>query len=218
RLSAGFTNRENEDPDELPVTEHHGQQPDTLTRPQQARPAASALSRLRPSTACQPIATEHCTTLALLPATRDPDQATASPIGRQCAASSSAWHRLPAIATKHCTTLALLTATRDPDQQTTASPIGRQCAASSSTWHHLPADRHRAPPDTDHASGNRCLPATRDSDQATASPTGRQCAASSSTWHRLPADRHQAPPDTGAVVASRQASPIERTKTRTNCR
>jgi hypothetical protein len=34
----------------------------------------------------------------------------------------------------------------------------------------------------------------------------------------LAGDRHRALHDTGAVVASRQASPIERTKTRTNCR
>jgi hypothetical protein len=37
------------------------------------------------------------------------------------------------------------------------------------------------------------------------------------TWHHWPADRHRALPDAGAVVASWQASPIERTKPRTNC-
>ncbi|MBN8437669.1 MAG: hypothetical protein J0L95_06470, partial [Candidatus Accumulibacter sp.] len=34
----------------------------------------------------------------------------------------------------------------------------------------------------------------------------------------LAGDRHQAPLDPGAVVASWPASPIERTKTRPNCR
>jgi hypothetical protein len=48
------------------------------------------------------IATKHRPTLALLTATRHPDQqTTASPIGRQCAASPSTWHRLPAIVTEH---------------------------------------------------------------------------------------------------------------------
>jgi hypothetical protein len=40
-------------------------------------------------------------------ALRDPDQATARPIGSRCAASPSPWHHLPAIATRYCSTLAL---------------------------------------------------------------------------------------------------------------
>jgi len=46
---AGFTDREDEDPAELPVIEH----PEILTRPRQARPAAGALPRLRPGITCR---------------------------------------------------------------------------------------------------------------------------------------------------------------------
>jgi hypothetical protein len=41
---AGFTDREDEDPEALPVFEH----PEILTKPRHARSAAGALSRRRP--------------------------------------------------------------------------------------------------------------------------------------------------------------------------
>jgi hypothetical protein len=41
---AGFTDREDEDPEELPVFEH----PDTLTKERDTRSAAGVLSRRRP--------------------------------------------------------------------------------------------------------------------------------------------------------------------------
>ena len=97
-----------------------------------------------------------------LPATRDPDQATVSPAGRQCAASSSTWHHLPAIATMHRPTLA------------PPSPCGR-----------LHRSRRRRPGRTGGARAPQ--QATRDPDQTTARPTGCQCAASPSPWHHLPA-------------------------------
>ena len=118
---AGFTDREDEDPEELRVIEGG---------PTLATPAASR--------------THACN--CCLPETRHPDQAKVTPIGCRCAASPSTWHRLPTIATKHCPTLAPLSAsgrlqrsrrrqpgrtggdrapqqeTRGPDQ-TAASPI-----------------------------------------------------------------------------------------------
>jgi hypothetical protein len=52
RFVAGFTNREDEGPTELPAIEHC-QQPDILPTPRQPRSAAGTLSRLRPGTICR---------------------------------------------------------------------------------------------------------------------------------------------------------------------
>ena len=210
-----------------------------------------------------------------------PDQATARPIGRRCAALPSTWHHLPAIATEHCPTLAPSSprgrlhrsrgrrprrtarvraprpATRGPDQAT-ARPIGRRCGAPPSTWHRLPviATEHRptlAPPSPrgrlqrsrrrqpgrtadelhalDHSNASlptikARLPARMAATAACQQPDARP---GHGQHDRLPmrrlvfdlaplaGDRHQALPDAGAVVATWQASPIERTKTRKNC-
>ncbi|SBT03968.1 hypothetical protein ACCAA_1230007 [Candidatus Accumulibacter aalborgensis] len=108
---AGFTDREDEDPAELPAFEHHGQQPDT--RPGHGMPDRPPvrclvfdLASLAGDRHQALLDAGHASGDRCLPATRDPDQATVSPAGRQCAASSSTWHHLPAIATMHRPTLA----------------------------------------------------------------------------------------------------------------
>jgi hypothetical protein len=143
-----------------------------------------------------------------LPATRRADHATASPTGCRCAASRSTWHHWPADRHRALPDAGAVIALWQ------ASPIEK-----TKTRTHCPSSRAARPADGRsrlHAC-NRCLPATRRADHATASPTGCRCAASRSTWHHWPADRHRALPDAGAVIALWQASPIERTKPRTNC-
>jgi hypothetical protein len=89
-------------------------------------------------------------------APREPDQATARPIGSRYAVSPSTWHHLPAIATRHRSTLA------------PSSPRGR-----------LHRSRERRPCRT---AGDRALPAPREPDHATATPIGSRYAVSPSTW------------------------------------
>ena len=110
------------------MIEHHGQQPEALTRPRPARPAASALPYLRPGATCWPIDLEHCTT----PAPSSPRVRLARSRGRRPGPTAS--DRAPQPATRH-------------SDHATASPIGCQCTASPSTGRHLPADSHRALPD-----------------------------------------------------------------------
>jgi hypothetical protein len=285
RFEASFTDREDEDPAELPDELHAL----TTAPPARATPAATLAH------ACN-----RC-----LPANRHLDQATARPIGCRCAVSPSPWPACRRLPSRHRSTLAPLSlrgrfhrsrerrpgstagdrAPRDPDQAT-ARPIGCRCAVWPSPWLTCRRSPSRccsmsctplttAPPARAHAC-NRGLPATRHHDQATARPIGCRCAVSPSPWPacrrspsrycstlapssprgrlhrsreqrpgrtagdrappqhgprhgtpdrlpvcrlafalaRLPAIAFQVLLDAGAVVASWPVSPIERTKTR----
>jgi hypothetical protein len=165
-------------------------------RSRRRKPGRTARDRAPPDTG-------HASGNCCLPGTRHPDQATVSPIGRQCAASPSTWPACRRSATRYRPTLAPL------------SLRGR-----------LHRSRGRRPGRT---AGVRVPPAlTRPRQPRLASnPTPRpghgtpnrqpvRCLAFDLA--RLPAICHPVPPDAGAVVASWLASPIERTKTRKYCR
>jgi hypothetical protein len=94
-----------------------------------------------------------------LPAPREPDQATARPIGSRCAVSPSTWHHLPAIATRHRSTLA------------PSSPRGR-----------LHRSRERRPDRTAGDRSTASIAPPREPDHATATPIGSRYAVSPSTW------------------------------------
>jgi hypothetical protein len=171
RLVAGFTDREDEDPAELPVIERC---PDHAGHP------LHACNRL--------------------PAPREPDQATARPIGSRYAVSPSTWptcRRSPPGTARRWRRRRFVAGFTDREDEGPDRTAGDRALPARAT-----ATRHTC---------NRCLPAPREPDQATARPIGSRCAVSPSPW---PTCRRSppAPLDAGAVVASWPASPIERTK------
>jgi hypothetical protein len=147
--------------------------------------------------------TGHASGNCCLPGTRHPDQATVSPIGRQCAASPSTWPTCRRSATRYRPTLAPLSL-RGRLHRSRGRRPGRTAGV-------------RVPP----ALTRPRQPRLASNPRATTRPRNARSAAGALPRLRpgpLAGDRHPAPLDAGAVVASWPASPIERTKPRPNCR
>jgi hypothetical protein len=160
RFEASFTDREDEDPAELPVIEHRLAR-DTLTRPRHARSAAGVPSRRRPG----PLA------------------------GDRLPGAARRWRRRRFVAGF----------TDREDEDPAELPVIEHRQHGTRHWQ----PRLASYPDT--------LTRPRHARSAAGVPSRLRPGP-------LAGDRHQVPLDTGAVVASWPASPIERTKTRKNCR
>jgi hypothetical protein len=225
RFVAGFTNREDEGPTELPMVERfqHG--------PRQRQPRIACTPRACPRHGNPDRQPVRCLASPWPTCRRSPPGAVvaswpASPIERTKARPNCRWSS--AASTGHASGNRGLPAPREPDQAT-ERPIGSRCAVPRSTWHHLPAIATRrrrrfvAGFTNREDEGPTELPAIEHCKHPEILPTPRQPRSAAGTLSRLrpgplAGDRHQAPLDTGAVVASWPASPIERTKARPNCR
>jgi hypothetical protein len=232
RFVASFTDREDEDPAELPDELHAL----TTAPPARATPAATLAH------ACN-----RC-----LPATRHHDQATARPIGCRCAVSPSPWPACRRSPSRCCSTLApsslrgqfhrsrgrrpaATAGDRAPATARTRPRHARSAAGAPSRRRPGPLAGDRLPGTARHWRRRRFEASFTDREDGRPGRTaGDRAPPQHGPRHgtpdrlpvrrlavalaRLPAIAFPVLLDAGAVVASWPASTIERTKTRKHCR